>query len=143
MSNIEVKRFLRRYELNEDRIEELTEKIEELEERATSISSPQLSDMPRGGVKKTKEDIVAEIDILNRRVDRLIVKRRQLKEEIEMVIDDLGDPKLCKVLDLYYIEFKTLEQIAEEMNYSHRWVVDLYHQALNAIVLPDNTLTAI
>ena len=141
MSNIEVKRFLRRYEYNEERIKELEEEIDVLQERATTISSPQLSDMPRGGVKKTKEDIIAEIDILERRVDRLIVKRRALKEEIEMAIDDLGDPKLCKVLDLYYIKFKTLEQIAEEMNYSYRWIVDLYHQALNAIVLPGNKQT--
>ena len=136
MSNIEVKRFLRRYEYNEDRIKELEEELELLQERATSVSSPQLSDMPRGGVKKTKEDIIAEIDILERRVDRLIVKRRALKEEIEMVIDDLGDPKLCKVLDLYYIEFKTLEQIADEMCYTVRYVGELYHKALNAIVLP-------
>lgn len=136
MSNIEVKRFLRRYEYNEDRIKELEEEIEVLQERATSISSPQLSDMPRGGVKKTKEDIIAEIDILERRVDRLIVKRRALKEEILDVIDEVADVKYCRILELYYIELKTLEQIAEEMNYSDHWIRELFYKAIQAVVLP-------
>lgn len=136
MSNIEVKRFLRRYEQNTKKIDVLRTALDEKRSRLYSVSSPKLTGMPRGGVYKTKEDLVAEIENIERRLSRAIKKGQTIKLEILDVIDEVADAKYCRILELYYIEFKTLEQIAEEMNYSYRWIVDLYHQAIQAVVLP-------
>lgn len=137
MGNIEVKRFLRRYEMNEVRIEGLRVQRQELQERVESAGAQQLSDMPKGGRKKTTEDWIAEIDTLDRRIDKLTKRSRELREEIQMAIDTIGDPKLCRVLDLYYIERKTLLEISKEMNYTYRYIIELYHQAMNAVQIGD------
>lgn len=137
MGNIEVKRFLRRYEMNEFRIEGLRVQRQELQERVESAGAQQLSDMPKGGRKKTTEDWIAEIDTLDRRIDKLTKRSRELREEIQMAIDTIGDPKLCRVLDLYYIEGKTLLEISKEMNYTYRYIIELYHQAMNAVQIGD------
>lgn len=137
MGNIEVKRFLRRYEMNEFRIEGLRVQRQELQERVESAGAQQLSDMPKGGRKKTTEDWIAEIDTLDRRIDKLTKRSRELREEIQMAIDTIGDPKLCRVLDLYHIECKTLLEISNEMNYTYRYIIELYHQAMHAVQIGD------
>lgn len=137
MGNIEVKRFLRRYEMNEVRLEGLRVQRQELQERVESAGAQQLSDMPKGGRKKTTEDWIAEIDILDRRIDKLTKQSRKLREEIQMAIDTIGDPKLCRVLDLYYIECKTPLEISKEMNYTYRYIIELYHQAMHAVQIGD------
>ena len=93
--------------------------------------------MPKGGRKKTTEDWIAEIDTLDRRIDKLTKRSRELREEIQMAIDTIGDPKLCRVLDLYYIECKTLLEISKEMNYTYRYIIELYHQAMHAVQIGD------
>ena len=137
----ETKKFLRRYESNQIRVEHMQNELDEKRERLDNISSSRLTGMPREGIPVTKEDLIADIDILERRLAKIIAKGRILKEELLFVIDDVGDPKLCRVLELYYIDFLTLEKIAEKMNYSYRHIQTLYQQALNSII-PPNKVTS-
>lgn len=71
-------------------------------------------------------DYSREIDI---RIDRLI----QIKREIQTAIDRVDDTVLRALLIERYINFKTWEKIAVDMNYSFRNIMYLHKQALNQI----------
>ena len=71
-------------------------------------------------------DYSAEID---NRIDQLY----DIKTEIKAVINKLDDPLLRALLIARYVNIKTWEQIAEDLNYDLRWVYRLHDKALHAI----------
>ena len=129
------KRYLRQYRKNRALVNRLKSKIKNLDERMTSLRSPTLSDMPRGGTPITKEDMIAEKDELIDRLSRLEDKGRKIKAELLDKIDDLDDPRYAEVLESYFIDCKTLEDIADENNYTMRHIVRLYSSAIKSIDL--------
>ena len=54
------KRSLKRYKKNRALVNRLEEKLNLLDNRITSLRSPKLSDMPRGGTLITTEDLVSD-----------------------------------------------------------------------------------
>ena len=54
------KKWLSRYRNNQIKIDKLSQRLENLEQRITSIKSPNLSVMPRGSVPVTMADMVAD-----------------------------------------------------------------------------------
>ncbi len=56
-----------------------------------------------------------------------------LKRDILAAIDRVSDPLLCTILTAYYINAKTLEVIAEELNYSVRQISRLHQKAVAAV----------
>ena len=68
------KRFLRRYQNNLSCISRLEAKLVILDERITTIKSPNYSGMPRGGVPVTLDDLLSDKDDLERRIKNLKAK---------------------------------------------------------------------
>ena len=62
------KRSLKRYKKNLSCIERLEAKLETLDTRMTSVRSPKLSDIPRGGQPVTTEDMILEKIELEERI---------------------------------------------------------------------------
>ena len=60
-------------------------------------------------------------------------KGRILKDQIIEEIDTLEDPRYCEVLEAYFIDCLSIEQIAEEMNYKERHVYTLYKEAISLL----------
>lgn len=129
------KRYLRQYRKNRALVNRLKNKIKNLDERMTSLRSPTLSDMPRGGTPITNEDLLAEKDELIERLNRLEDKGRKIKSELLDKIDDLDDPRYAEVLESYFIDCKTLETIADENSYTMRHIVRLYSDAIKSMTL--------
>ena len=127
------KRYLRQYRKNRALVNRLKSKIINLDERMTSLRSPTLSDMPRGGTPITNADLIAEKDELTDRLNRLEDKGKKIKAELLDKIDDLDDPRYAEVLESYFIDCKTLEDIADENNYTMRHIVRLYSNAIKSI----------
>ena len=127
------KRYLRQYRKNRALVNRLKSKIINLDERITSLRSPTLSDMPRGGTPITNSDLIAEKDELVERLNRLEDKGKKIKAELLDKIDDLDDPRYAEVLESYFIDCKTLEDIADENNYTMRHIVRLYSNAIKSI----------
>lgn len=127
------KRFLRRYQNNLACISRLEAKLVILDERITTIKSPNYSGMPRGGVPITLEDLIADKDDLERRIKRLRRKSRDLKESVYEVIDSLEDPRYCEVLEAHFIDGLSFRDIAEEMGYAERHVRKLYARAIRSL----------
>lgn len=66
-------------------------------------------------------------------IDRMIDRLLQIKSEIKKAIDSVDDIVLQAVLTEYYINCKTWEQVAVDMNYSYMQVCRLHGKALQKI----------
>jgi len=124
------KRFLRRYKKNKALIDRLKKKIINIDVRSKSLRSPKMSDMPRGGTPVSYDDLIAEKDELQQRVDRLEEKGKMLKAEILEKIDELEDTRYAEILESFFIECKSFNVIAEENDYTERHVIRLYSEAI-------------
>lgn len=129
------KQFLRRYRKNVACIERLEKKLVLLDERITSLRSPNLSGMPRGGVPVTIDDLMSDKMDLEDRIKRLKAKSRDLKKAVYEEIDSLEDSRYCEVLEAHFIEGLSFEDIAEEMGYTERHVINLYSEAITLLTL--------
>lgn len=127
------KRYLKRYKKNLALIERLNNKVVELETRITSLSSPILSDMPKGGIPITKEDLVEEKLETLERIKRLKTRGKRLKVDILEKIDELEDIRYAEIAESFFIECMDFDTIANSMGYSTRHVINLYTEAISKI----------
>ena len=70
-------------------------------------------------LKKTTEEINAEID-------KFVDEKHLIINQIQA----LNDPKHIELLYKRYVEFKRLEAVAVEMNYTYQYIVELHGYAL-------------
>ena len=127
------KRSLKRYRNNLACIGRLEEKLALLDERIKSVRSPNYSGMPRGGTPVTIEELLSDKVDLEKRIDRLKIKSKKIKDQILEEIDSLEDPRYCEILEAYFIDCLSMDEIAEEMGYSIRWAYDLYSEAVEEL----------
>ena len=127
------KRFLKIYRKNVALINRLKDKIENINERMIGLSSPKLSDMPRGGTPVTIEDLIAEKQGIEYRIRRLEDKGRLIKDEILDKIDELDDTRYAEILESFFIDCKDLETIADDNGYTLRHTIRLYSDAIRAM----------
>ena len=139
VKDIENKKLsFKRYRKNIACIERLEEKLLLLTEKITSVRSPNLSGMPRGSTPITTEDLIADKEELEQRLNRLKVKTRKLKSDILSEIDALEDDRYIEILEAHFIDGLTLESIADNMGYTERYIYQLYKKAL--VKLTKNTI---
>ena len=129
------KRYLKRYKKNLACIVRLEEKLTLLDERIKTVKSPSYSGMPRGGTPVTTDELIADKLELEERIERLQLKKRGLKNEILTEIDSLEDPRYCEILEAFFIDGLTLEEIAESEGYTVRHVYRLYSEAVTQLAL--------
>lgn len=129
------KRSLKRYKKNKALVGRLEEKLALLEDRLTSVRSPKYSDMPRGGTPVTVEELISDKIELEERIERLKGKGKDLKSEILEEIDTLEDIRYAEVLESYFIDGISLEDIAENEGYTVRHVYRLYSEAVTFLAL--------
>ena len=129
------KRSLKRYKKNKALVGRLEEKLAILEDRLTSVRSPKYSDMPRGGTPVTVEDLILDKAELEERIERLRAKGKGLRSEILAEIDTLEDTRYAEVLESFFIDGYTLEEIADNEGYTVRHVYRLYSEAITFLAL--------
>lgn len=129
------KRSLRRYRKNVECIHRLEEKLEALEVRLSSGKTSNYSGMPRGGVPIGADELISDKIELEKRIENLKKKAGDLKAEILSEIDSLEDSRYCEVLEGYFIDCLSLDEVADNLGYTERWVFRLYNDAIKALVL--------
>lgn len=134
---IKKKRSLKRYRKNLACIARLEIKLALLDDRITGLKSPSLSGMPRGGVPVKLEDLLSDKMDLEDRIKRLKAKSRGLKNEVCEEIDSLEDSRYCEVLELRFIDGLSFDEIAEEMGYTERHIINLYSEAITLLSVKD------
>ena len=129
------KRYLKRYKKNLALISRLENKLAELNERIYNIRSPSLSAMPKGSKPVELSDLISDKAELEARIKRLRIKGKKLKVETLEIIDDLDDVRYAEILESFFIDCKSFEEISEDMGYTTRWIIKIYSEAISKLTI--------
>ncbi len=131
------KRQLQEYYYLKKNIRYLEDKLLELETKATKMSMS-ISDMPRSGDSTDMADVVIEMVKVKIDTNEQLQKSYKLLAEIEKSIKTLPEREQY-LIRARYIEDKSWEQIAVDMNYSWRQIHNIHSKALKALIKKDCT----
>lgn len=116
------------------RIRSKIELLDYLNDLSTKCTAT-FSDMPRSpnrGNSRFEDTVVKIIDLehqIDDEIDRLVDVKRKIIEVISLV----PNYEQQTLLELRYLNFKTWEQIAVDMNYGIDNIYKLHRKALNAV----------
>jgi HAMP domain-containing protein len=130
------KEFLRRARAVDRRVEEAQERVERLRAKLESGRMSSLTGMPRGGSSdwtQTADRLIELEQAVNARTRELVRWKLAAIDAIRQV----EEPRLTEVLELYYIDGFTWEQVAQRMALDLRWVYRLHGKALTMVRVPD------
>ena len=130
------KEFLRRAREVDRRVDEAQERAERLREKLEAGRMSDLTGMPRGGGADWTEtaDKLIELErVVNQRTRELVRWKLAAIDAIWAV----EEPRLSEVLELYYIDGLTWEQVAQRMGRDIRWVYRLHGRALLCVKVPE------
>lgn len=127
------KQYLRQIERYQRMINNKLSEIYQLKSLATGISVATDGDrVQSSGTKDRMAGMVAKIVDLERETEVLVHKFTEKRQIIITQIDSMEDMNYYDVLFHRYIEYKTFEAIADNMNYSWRQVMRIHDDALVA-----------
>ena len=129
------KEFLRRARSIDRRVDEAQERVERLRARLEAGRMSQITGLPRGGASDWTETADRLIE-LERRVNARIRELVRWKLAAMDAIDLVEEANLREVLELYYIDGYTWEQVATRMGVTERWVQILHGRALFKVKVP-------
>lgn len=135
------KQWLRRYRKNEAKIERLEEKINFIDARMEGVKGIRMSSEPKGSSHVSQAELLSDKMDIEERIKRLKIKSRQLKNEICNAIDTLENDKHVEVLESYFIDGLSFEEIAVKINRTTRRAIWLYSDAIEAINIDFNNLS--
>ena len=124
-------KYLKRY-INLDReIERKLEEVARLRSKLTRVTEV-YSTEPRGGgtIYGKTEEILAKIVDLENEIDADIDRLVAIRDGIKTIIEAVEDDRERLLLQYRYLDGKTFEKIAVEMNYSWRQIHRLHSKAL-------------
>ena len=128
-----VKEWLKRARVLDKEINQLLIAKREAYARAVGSGVDTSKEQVQGGGGNGTEDKfirVADYELL---IDKKIDKLLEIKQEIIEAVNEVEDSTYRTLLLAYYVNCKTWEQVAEELNYNLRWIYRLHGRALQAI----------
>ena len=132
------KEFLRRARAIDRRVDESMERAERLRARLEAGRMSAITGMPRGGGADWTVTADRLIE-LERRINERTRELVRLKLAAIDAIRAVEEPRLAELLELYYIDGMTWEQVAERMGYQDvRWVYELHGRALQRVKVPED-----
>lgn len=124
------KQYLNRVRRIDKEISALLRLVQTTRESLESITQNYNSDGAQVTKDPHKFDRLIELESL---VDAKIDEQLDLKAEILKTIMRLDDRRQRLCLMEYYIEMKTFEQVAVDMNYSWRQIMNIHGHALKEV----------
>lgn len=130
------KEFLRRARDVDRRVDEAMERLERLRAKLEAGRMSDLTGMPRGGAKDWTEtaDRLIELEQRVNAQDREMVRWKLAAIDAIRAVEE---PRLREVLELYYIDGFTWEQVAQRMGLDPSWVFRLHRKALLRVKVPE------
>lgn len=130
----DAKRYLQQIRLYDSHINTKIEERDRLKAMATKITPTLKQDVVSGGSSQDKlSDAVAKIVDLEAEINKEIDRYVDAIRNTSAMIDTLSDPDQLQVLHKRYVQFKTWEQIACDMNMTYRNVCYIHGKALLAL----------
>ena len=124
------KQYLNRVRRIDKEIEALLRLVQRTRESLETVTQNYDSDGAQSTKNPHKYDRLVELESL---VDAKIDEQIAMKSEILQTIMKLPDRRQRLVLMEYYVEMKTWEQVAVDMNYSYMHITRIHGYALKAI----------
>ena len=129
------KEFLRQARDADRRIDAAMERLERMRAKLEAGRMSNLTGMPRGGALDWTETADRVIE-LERKVNARIREMVRQKQAAMDAIYRVEEARLREVLELYYLDGYTWEQVAEQMDMSDRHVKRLHGIALLRVKVP-------
>lgn len=129
------KEFLRLARGADRRIDKAQERVDRLRARLEAGRMSRITGMPRGGGEdwtNTADTLIELERVVNARIREMCKIKRLAMEAIEAV----EEMRYREVLELYYLDGYTWEQVADTMHYTTRNVTMLHGKALQKIKVP-------
>lgn len=124
------KQYLNRARRIDKEIEALLRMVQATRESLESITQNYAGDITTGTKNPHKFDRLVELEsLVDKKVDELI----DMKAEILTTIAQLKDNRQRIILTEYYLEMKTWEQVAVDMNYSWRQIMNIHGYSLQEV----------
>ena len=135
-SNQDKIKYLKRYVILDREIDRKLEEVSRLRSKLTRVTEV-YSTEPRGGgtIYGKTEEILAKIVDLENEIDADIDRLIEVRDSIKSIIEAVEDDRERLLLQYRYLDGKTFEWIAAEMNLSWQWVHKLHSKALAKINL--------
>lgn len=135
MTSQEKKEFLNRYKEASRKIDRLMDELSFWRNKAVRVS-PVISDMPKGeaGENRIQSAIDRIIEIeeeINGGIDDLLLVR----QDVQRAVASVQNETLRLLLEYRYLNGRTWEQIAVNMQYDYRWVLRLHGKALDQLTI--------
>ena len=130
------KEFLRQARDIDRRIDHAAERVERLRARLEAGRMSRITGMPRGGGSDWTETADRLIE-LEQAVNARVRDMCRIKRQAIAAIDAVEDARYRELLELYYIDGKTWEQVAEAMGIDTRRVYRLHGKALLRVTVPE------
>lgn len=124
------KQYLNRVRRIDKEISALLRLVQTTRESLESITQNYNTDGAQSSKDPHKYDRLIELEAL---VDSKVDEQIELKAEILRTIMQLDDRRQRLVLMEYYIEMKTWEQVAVDLNYSYMHITRLHGYALKEV----------
>ena len=130
----DAKTFLQQVKLYDTHINTKLEELARLKALTTKITATLKQDVVSGGGNQDKiGDAVAKIVDLEHEINTIIDTYVDLKRKVEVVVEKVTDPDQAAILYKRYFLYERWEEIALEMNMSHRNVTRLHGRALQTV----------
>ena len=130
------KEFLRRARQVDRLVDEAQERVERLRAKLESGRMSAVTGMPRGGSgdwTQTADRLIELEQAVNARTREMVRWKLAAIDAIRAV----EEPRLSEVLELYYIDGMTWEQVSQRMGLDQRWVYRLHGRALMCVKVPE------
>lgn len=104
-------------------------KERELEKIKSSLDVKAVSydrEKVQGGIRTDRADLICKMIDYQNELTIDIKNLIDLRTEVFKKIERLKNPTSISLLYLRYFEFKTWEEIADELHYSHRWILKIH-----------------
>ena len=128
------KEFLNQYRNAEREIAIKLDEIVWLRAMATKVTQVLTPDKVKGGMENRREESIAKIVDMEKEIGASIDNLKKIREQVECAINAIPDANQRDVLRLRYLNGKTWEQIAVQLEFSYQWVCKLHGRALQNIL---------
>lgn len=129
------KEFLKQYLKAKREIEIKSEQISDLKDLATKITQTLAPDKVKSTSDNRLESTVSKIVDIEKGICADIDNLKKIYLQVEGAIDSVPNSIQRDILRLRYINGKTWEQIAVELDFSYQWVCELHGRALQNILV--------
>ena len=135
-SNSAKKLYLKQYIFLDKSITRKINEVAKWRAKLTSVTSIYTTE-PKGGgsIYGKTEELAAKIVDLEAEINRDIDRSIDLRREIGAVIASVPEERERLLLEYRYLDGRTFEWIAAEMDLSWKWVHKLHSKALDKIIL--------